>query len=104
MQFFEHNASTASSPLIEWDAFKAYIRGICIKTSTGVCATLRSQLDKDELELHRLELLAVMDIPACTLLTQQRREHSDIFTHLVQHDYKVYATTRQQKVTRRDDC
>ena len=52
-----------------------------------------SQLNRAEQELCCLELLAVMDIAARTLLIQQR-EHANLSTHLAQHDYKTYAAVK----------
>ena len=38
-QYFEANHNTASSPLMEWDAFKVVIRGRCIAEMVEVCRT-----------------------------------------------------------------
>ena len=75
--YFNTNTGTASNALIEWDAFKVYIRGICIKTTTGVRATLRSQLHTLEQRLKELEISAVTSPPDRALLIQHRRSHAD---------------------------
>ena len=84
VQFFQHNAGTASSPFVEWDAFKVYIRGICMKSTASVRAVLRSQLEQAESELRRLELLSVTVAPPRSPLPHQQEKPPQLSTNLAQ--------------------
>ena len=55
IQYFEVNHNTASSPLVEWDAFKVIIRGRCIAEMVGVRCTLVAEITEKEEELRHIE-------------------------------------------------
>ena len=94
VKFFDINTDTTSNALIKWDTFKAYIRGICIKTSMGVRAALHAKLKAAESTLCQLEIATVTDSSVRGTLVQRRRDHADISAQLVRHNYRHNAILR----------
>lgn len=73
-QYFEDNAGTATTPQIEWDAFKVVIRGNCLSTQAGMGRQLEAELTDIKKRLIKKEGDAVRGFAAS--LAQDREEHS----------------------------
>ncbi|KAJ1172947.1 hypothetical protein NDU88_004789 [Pleurodeles waltl] len=54
-EYFEHNEGTASSGLLEWDAFKVFIRGHCLGTQCNLRCSIEGDLIQVERSVLRLE-------------------------------------------------
>lgn len=54
--FFIENVNTTSSPLIEWEAFKVFVRGQCLGQTVGLRRTLDKELGDFERRLGALDM------------------------------------------------
>ncbi|KAJ1084299.1 hypothetical protein NDU88_004451 [Pleurodeles waltl] len=88
--FFHNNTDTASSPLIEWEAFKVVIRGVIIGAVTGVRKTLVSELTQAEEKLGILEKELIINPTNTTALQGLRSEHARLVEKLRKFDHIRY--------------
>ena len=77
IQYFDESAATASSALMEWEAFKVVVRGVRIHM-IGVTHTLRHKISQVENSLMHLETTAATDPTQLEELHSEQTKHSEL--------------------------
>ncbi|KAJ1155231.1 hypothetical protein NDU88_007966 [Pleurodeles waltl] len=80
--FFTDNTDTASSPLVEWEAFKVVIRGAVMVTASGAQVVISRELKEVEDRLGPLEKEAVLQPTLAQQLEEARVEHAELLERL----------------------
>ncbi|KAJ1117020.1 hypothetical protein NDU88_005221 [Pleurodeles waltl] len=88
--FFVENAGTASSLLMEWEAFKVVIRGTVVGTTVGARALITRELECVEDSLGKLETEAVHNLAHAQALQDARAEHAELLEQMRVVDHAKY--------------
>ncbi|KAJ1214371.1 hypothetical protein NDU88_001990 [Pleurodeles waltl] len=88
--FFHNNAGSASSPLVEWEAFKVVIRGVTMGATSGVRKTLITELTQVGDRLGILEKESISHPTKAQKLHELRTEHAQLVERLQKFDYAKY--------------
>ncbi|XP_069092727.1 GDNF family receptor alpha-like [Pleurodeles waltl] len=84
------NKGTASSPMVEWEAFKVVIRGAMMGAMTGAQAVILTELKQVKDRFGPLEREAVLQTPQAQMLQDARAEHAELLERLRKVDYTTY--------------
>ena len=90
IEYFEANEGTAVNTIVEWEAFKAVTRGICIGKTVGIRRQIEIKLIKMENQLKELQTEMVTNGDKKLELEECKSEYSILIEKLRCHNHQQY--------------